>query len=240
MPNWKPIVGLPFTQDGFDSYCHSLQWNAWRPSFIVLHNTAIPSLADRPAGLTAQSIQGLVSYYRDEMHWSAGPHLFVDDRQIWVFTPLTVSGVHSPSWNKLALGIEMLGNYEKESFSTGRGLLVRKNAVAAMATLCAVLGLNPSDPLMIRLHKEDPLTTHNCPGKNVIKNEVLQEVNALLQARHGGEHPMAAAPAVRGRAAKAPSKAITKAATKAASKRAPKRAVKATAKRVVKAAARKK
>ena len=96
-----------------------------------------------------------------------------------------MSGVHSPSWNKLAIGIEMLGNYETESFKTGRGLAVRKNAVAVMATLCAVIGI---DPNLIRLHKEDPLTTHACPGKNVVKSEVLKEIQDLIVARHGQGH----------------------------------------------------
>ena len=186
MPTWKPIVGLSFSADAFDSYCHSLQWTSWRPSFIVLHNTADPSLADRPNGFTKQSMDGFVSYYRDTMHWSAGPHLFVDDHQIWVFTPLTMSGVHSPSWNKLALGVEMLGNYETEAFDSGRGLAVHNNAMSALATLSAVLGL---DPTTIRLHKEDPLTTHHCPGKNVDKAAVISSVQALIAARHPGEHP---------------------------------------------------
>ncbi len=185
MPAWKPIVGLSFTADEFDIYCHSLQWNSWRPSFIVLHNTGSPSLTQRPKGFNQKHMQTFVSFYRDEHKWNAGPHLFVDDKKIWVFTPLTVSGVHSPSWNKLALGIEMLGNYATEPFKIGRGLAVRKNAVAAMATLCAILGL---DPTTIRLHREDPLTTHRCPGKKVVKNEVLAEVQALILQRHSGEH----------------------------------------------------
>ncbi|MCW3102790.1 MAG: N-acetylmuramoyl-L-alanine amidase family 2 [Bacteroidetes bacterium] len=183
--NWKPIVGLSFTPDEFDNYCHSLQWNAWRPSFIALHNTGSPSLADRPNGLTPQHIQNLVGYYRDQQKWSAGPHLFIDDHKIWVFTPLTMSGVHSPSWNKLAIGIEMLGNYETESFNSGRGLQVRKNAVSAMASVSAILGLDPST---IRLHKEDPKTTHACPGKNVSKQEMIAEVSAMIEMRHGGGH----------------------------------------------------
>jgi len=191
MPNWKPIVGLSFTQNEFDTYCHSLQWTAWRPSFIVLHNTAVPKLTDRPNGFTSAHMQGFVHFYRDVQGWSAGPHLFIDDHKIWVFTPLTVSGVHSPSWNKLALGIEMLGNYETESFSQGRGLAVHKNAIAAMATLSAVLGLNPDT---IRLHKEDPLTTHACPGKNVKKAEVIGEVKALIVARHPGDHALTTKP----------------------------------------------
>jgi hypothetical protein len=102
-----------------------------------------------------------------------------------VFTPLTVSGTHSPSWNKVALGVEMLGDYEHEAFNNGRGLNVRKNSVAALATLCAVLGI---DSQTMRLHREDPLTTHACPGSNVRKLEVIQEVEDLLIARHGGEH----------------------------------------------------
>ena len=186
MPTWKPIVGLSFTADAFDSYCHSLSWTAWRPSFIVLHNTAEPSLKDRPNGFTKASMDGFVKYYRDEQHWSAGPHLFIDDRQIWVFTPLTLSGVHSPSWNKLALGVEMLGDYASEPFNSGRGVAVRDNAVAALATLSAVLGL---DPATIRLHKEDPLTTHVCPGKNVKKQAVINAVKDLITTRHPGEHP---------------------------------------------------
>jgi hypothetical protein len=185
MGNWKPIVGLSLTAEDFDNYCHSLRWNAWRPQFITLHNTAIPSLKQRPNGFSKQNIKDLEHFYRDEKGWSAGPHLFIDDKQIWVFTPLTVSGVHSPCYNKIALGIEMLGNYQTESFSSGRGLKVRRNTVAALATLCAVIGLDPEG---LRLHKEDVCTKHDCPGKNVIKLEVVTEVQDLLRERHGGGH----------------------------------------------------
>lgn len=191
MANWKGIVGKSFSPAEFDTYCHGLQWVAWRPSFIVLHNTAIPTLAQCPNGLTLQHIHNLETFYRDTQGWRAGPHLFVDDLQIWVFTPLTVSGTHSPSWNKLALGLEMLGDYSKEAFDSGRGLAVRKNAVAAMATLCAVLGL---DPHSMKLHREDPLTTHACPGQNVRKLEVIQEVGDLIISRHAGEHPIKPVP----------------------------------------------
>lgn len=185
MSEWKGIVGEAFGPDAFDAYCSALQWTSWRPSLIVLHNTASPSLAQRPEGFTQQHIHNLESYYRDQQHWSAGPHVFVDDLQVWVFTPLTVSGIHSPSWNKTALGVEMLGNYDTEQFDVGRGLKVRQNAVQAMCTLCGVLGLDPSS---IRLHREDPLTTHACPGKNVRKLEVIQDVQDCLVISHPGEH----------------------------------------------------
>jgi len=180
MPTFKPIIGHPFTPSEFESYCDALQFTTWRPSFIVLHNTAQPSLKDRPLGFTRQHMQSFVRYYRDQLHWSAGPHLFIDDHHIWVFTPLTTPGVHSPSWNKNALGIEMLGNYATESFKEGRGLLVRQNTVAALAILCTTLNISPST---LHLHKEDPLTKHICPGRNVIKQELIQEINVLLEQR---------------------------------------------------------
>lgn len=191
MPDWKGIIGTSHSADEFDAYCHTLQWNAWRPSFIVVHNTGAPSLAQRPKGFTKQHISNFEVFYRDQQKWKAGPHLFIDDKQIWVFTPLTVSGTHSPSWNKTALGIEMLGDYEKESFSEGRGLKVRENTVAALATLHAILGFDSST---IRIHREDPLTTHACPGKNVRKLELIQDVQDLLVKRHSGEHPIKPVP----------------------------------------------
>ena len=187
MPVWKGIIGQSFEPETFNAYCNQLKWTSWRPSFIVLHNTAVPTLAQRPNGLTLQHIKGLEVYYRDTRKWSAGPHLFIDDKQIWVFTPLTVSGVHSPSWNNLSLGIEMLGDYLKESFTTGRGLKVRLMATAAMTTLNSVLGI---DPHTMKLHREDPLTTHICPGAAVRKLEIVQEVNDSLIALHAGEHPI--------------------------------------------------
>ena len=86
MPDWKGIVGNSYDANGFDSYCHALRWSAWRPSFIVLHNTAAPTLAQRPNGFTKQHILNLEGFYRDTQGWKAGPHLFIDDKQIWVFT----------------------------------------------------------------------------------------------------------------------------------------------------------
>jgi hypothetical protein len=185
MSNWKGIIGKRFSSGEFDEYCQHLQWTSWRPSFVVLHNTGSPTLAQRPEGLTEQHIKNLETYYRDHMGWRAGPHLFVDDRQIWVFTPLTVSGTHSPSWNKVSLGVEMVGDYESEAFDSGRGAAVRKNAVAALATLHAVLGL---DSHTLKLHREDPLTTHACPGQHVHKLDIIQGVHDLILARHAGEH----------------------------------------------------
>ena len=168
MPQWKGIIGQSFTPEAFKAYVASLNLPAgdWVPQFIVLHNTGIPTLAQYPNGITAQYIEDVVPYYRNAQPgvkpaWSAGPHLFVDDIQIWVFTPLSTSGVHSPSWNEISWGVEMLGDYDSEDFDSGRGLVVQQNAVAAIAILSAAVGI---DPGTMRLHREDPGQRIIAPG----------------------------------------------------------------------------
>lgn len=182
---WKGIVAKPFSAEDFKTYVAGLRWDAWKPQFLVLHNTATPSLAQRPAGLTLQHIRNLEAYYRDTMRWSAGPHLFIDDKQIWVFTPLTTSGVHSPSWNAVAIGIEMLGDYARESFTSGRGLAVRQNAVAAMAALNNALGFKAD---AFRFHVEDTRSDHDCPGKLArnCRDALVAEIGAAMA---GGPWP---------------------------------------------------
>ena len=86
--------------------------------------------------------------------------------------------MHLPSWNRLVLGIEMLDEYTTDAFDTGRGVKVQANAVAAIAILSAVLGL---DSVTMRLHKENPLITHKgCPGKHMVKDRITNQVPSLL------------------------------------------------------------
>lgn len=179
---WKGIIGQYFSPAGFIEYVGNLAFATWRPSFVVVHNTAIPTLADWHKVPGHVRMKGLERYYRDEQHWSGGPHLFVADDVIWVFTPLTVPGVHAPSWNPISWGVEMVGDYDHEPLSAS----VFANTASALATLHDAIGL---DPQTIRFHKEDPKTTHRgCPGRAVVKADLLALVREKLEARHGGEH----------------------------------------------------
>jgi hypothetical protein len=185
------IDGRPMTVEQFQKHVESLSFPSWKPSGIAVHNTANPSLyplknhgswhgsSIKPA----QRVQNLASYYSG-LGWRSGPHIFVDDDFIWLFTPLNQPGTHSPSWNGTKIGIEMVGDYDFESFTEGPGAKVRANAVAALAILHAKLGI---DPHTIKLHKEDPRTTHACPGKNVDKSDLIRRViNYMADA---GDHP---------------------------------------------------
>jgi hypothetical protein len=77
---WKGIVGKSFTPDGFAAYVAGLKFGAWRPRFIVVHNTSAPDTktwqgwqARKPPITDEKWMQNLVGYYRDEQKgWSAG------------------------------------------------------------------------------------------------------------------------------------------------------------------------
>src|SRR5215469_113644 len=182
MPAWKGIVGRSFTAPDFIDYLGTVILSSWRPQFVVVHNTFIPKLSDWHSVPGAQRMQGLQTYYRDTQHWSAGPHLFVADDLIWAFTPLNTSGIHSPSWNHVSWGVELVGDYDAEPF----GDAVQQNAVAALAGLHELAGLDPNS---LRLHKEDPLTTHkHCPGDNVDKADLIQQIADQMAANDPGEH----------------------------------------------------
>ena len=159
------IVGKQLTPAEFAAYVEEIKLGSagWKPAFIVRHNTGSPTLAQRPAGLTPQHLLNLADYY-DGLGWHAGPHLFVDDVHISVFSSLLHPGVHSPSWNNVSFGVEQLGDFGVEDYNTGRGLAVQKNAVAAFAVLSHFAGI---DSHSMRDHYEDPKTTHrDCPGKS--------------------------------------------------------------------------
>ncbi|MGA2412664.1 MAG: peptidoglycan recognition family protein [Candidatus Binataceae bacterium] len=184
---WKGIVGQRFSPDDFDNYVRNLSFTAWRPRFVVVHNTGIPTLAQRPDGFTQQHIRNLEAFYRDTQKWSAGPHCFIDQNGIWVFTPLTVSGVHSPSWNSISWGVETLGDYMKDQFTDP----IHANLAACLATLHASIGL---DIHSLHFHKEDPKTTHrDCPGIHLNKDALINDVHSLIVTRESGEHPLAGA-----------------------------------------------
>lgn len=202
-----PAVKRGFTQEQFAIYAASLAWLVWRPSKIVFHNTALPSLAqwiksaadDKAKNLQPgiTRINNLERFFKDENHWSGAPHLFIAPDVIWVFNPLTSPGVHSPSFNATSIGIEMIGDFSKEDDEFGDGLKVKRNTVFATAVLCSALGLEPTNGEIdqktyktsgtIFLHKQDPNTTHDCPGVNIARDKIsmIESVRALMA---GGEH----------------------------------------------------
>ncbi len=163
------ILGKPYTPESFREYLATLQWKGWHPSQIVIHHCAAPSLAQRPSGFIAQHMHNLKEFYEGK-GWSAGPHLFTDDDQVWTFSPMTARGVHAKSFNATGIGIEMLGDYDNEDPWSGRGLKVLTTTCKAVKAIMERLDLKPD---CIRFHRDDKLTSKSCPGTKITKEAFL-------------------------------------------------------------------
>lgn len=205
---WTPIVAKAFNLVELKEYVQSLDFSQWKPSLIVWHNTALPTIAQWEnsvqediknhlvPGITR--IRNLETYFKG-MGWSAGPHFFVYKDVVWAFTPANKKGVHSPSWNGVSIGIEMIADFDIEDDETGSGLLIKNNTIALTAMLCEKLGLNPEigevtskSPLKITgsifIHKQDPKTQHDCPGKHIAVDHADMVAAVQEYLGHGGEH----------------------------------------------------
>jgi hypothetical protein len=172
-----------YNPSSFKKHVGSLHWTKWKPQFIVLHNTAEPNLVQWVySGLGEVAgehrIRNLNHYYQNDQGWHSGPHLFIAPDLIWEACDLTANGVHASCYNSVSIGVEMVGDYSTESFTSGNGAKVRDNAVAAMAILHKALGI---DPDTLHFHKECIKDHHDCPGKNVDKADMLVRIKAYMK-----------------------------------------------------------
>ena len=197
-----------YTAAEFDAYVKTLHWGAWKPKFLVLHNTAEPNLRQWANGNRSnkptvdyehQRILNLNSYYKG-MGWHSGPHLFVSPTYIWDACDLAADGVHVSCWNHVCIGIEMVGDYGVEAFDSGDGAKVRDLTVAALASLHKALGLRPDGYRVgesgLHFHKECVRDHHDCPGKHVDKADVVARVLAAMRYPGGVTTPAPKAPPV--------------------------------------------
>lgn len=169
-------VGRVWTATSFADYLKQLPPPSWCKA-ICIHHTAFPDLAMRPKGLMIQHIENMRYGYINERKWSAGPHFFTDEDQIFGMTPPTEKGVHAVSFNSVAIGIEMLGDFDSaDDPKSGRGAEVIKTTVAATKTLLNWLNL-PATKNTILFHRDDHKTTKTCPGKKVDKDWFIDLVN---------------------------------------------------------------
>ena len=170
-------VGRVWTAESFDDYLKPLVPPTWCRA-VCIHHTAFPDLAMRPNGLTIKHIENMRWGYVNEKKWSAGPHFFTDEDQIFGMTPPTVKGVHAVSFNSSSIGIEALGDFDSaDDPKTGRGLKVMQ--ITAVATKALLNWLNlPINANTIKFHREDPKTTKTCPGKKVDKDWFVSMVHS--------------------------------------------------------------
>jgi hypothetical protein len=193
---WGGIVGKSFSPDAFAQYIGTVDFGLWRPSFVVVHNTGAPDRATwdgwhrrTPPITDLRWAKNLERYYKGR-GWSGCPHVFVTPAGLLVMNHLSRRGTHSPSWNSVSWGVETVGDFDRDHFSGS----IKDNLVGVLAILHAAAGLQPipfeRGVRGLHFHKEDPNTEHKrCPGKNIVKADLIRNVQAEIQRRTGGEHP---------------------------------------------------
>lgn len=171
-------VGKVWTPASLEEYLSTRTPPAWAKS-ITMHHTASPSLGDRPNGLTVQHIRNIAAYYqkpkgKNKKGWSSGPHLFIDEDEVFGMCDFRSKGVHAVSFNSSSIGIEVLGYYDKgrEDPLSGRGLRCWTNAAATARVLLDWLGLKKGTQTVL-FHRDDPETNKSCPGTAVTKEWFL-------------------------------------------------------------------
>lgn len=185
------LVIKSFTIEEFKNYVDTINLDAWKPKFPVVHNTSAPTQAQykgwhsRPGWTPEQWGRNLASYYAG-LGWNGCPHLFVGFDKILVLNSLNAHGTHTPSWNKISWGIEAAAEFDNEPFDDG----VKTNLIAAIAILCHKAEFNPAEYQLgvsgIHFHKEDHGTTHtHCPGKNLVKADFVAAVVDYMNVNFG-------------------------------------------------------
>src|SRR4051812_28639705 len=157
-------LGTGLTAPAFATYVASYNFGRIPPSYVVLHHTAIPStLVNRfPSGAVwdaderglseaqiyqkrTRQLDNLRNFYRDTLGWDRGPHLFIDEKYIWLFTPMNAVGIHAKEGNSYTLGgklhysigIEVVGYYEDKPWPAP----VAANVRAALHAISTRLGI---------------------------------------------------------------------------------------------------
>ena len=167
-------VGRVWTPDSLARFLATLSPPVWCKA-VTLHHTAAPSLADLPRGFVIQHIENLRHFYRDEKHWSAGPHLFIDDDQIFGMCDLARTGLHTTAFNSFSFGLVVLGDFDAEDPRSGRGFACWTTAASATRVLLDWLGLKAGRETVL-FHREDPTTRKTCPGTRINKSWFLELV----------------------------------------------------------------
>lgn len=195
-------IGKGLTPEEFAVYVNQYNIGSIPPSFLVFHHTYIPSASwDRTntgrdwdaneQGLNTGQVynkrrvqlNGIRNYYRDSLKWDRGPHLFIDEKWVWLFTPLYYQGIHAGPANGYwkggkyyySIGIEVIGNYSQVEWPES---VQRNVSVVSKALYHKCKAWKPvygKGPGFISSHRDYMHTS--CTG-NAIRNEFIEHVVA--------------------------------------------------------------
>jgi hypothetical protein len=158
------IIGRRLSLHEFKDYVSDFDFGPTLPDKLVLHHTWRPT---KEGWAGERSIQGLKNYYEGK-GWPAGPHLFVAEDGIWLFSTMRKDGIHAGDLNRLSIGIEVVGDYDHEKWP-GQ---TKTNALGVIKVLSERFGL---DKNAIFFHRD--VSSKTCPGSAITKDWLFAELD---------------------------------------------------------------
>lgn len=169
------IDGQVMSADEFVRYVQELDFEPPPPTRIFLHHTWRPT-QEEWRGL--DSLMAMKAYYEQLLWedsegflhegWTAGPHVFVAEDGIWLFSDLRYDGVGVYGHNFRSRHVEMVGNYD-HGLPSGA---ILDNTVKALGILHERLGLDVNE---LSFHRD--FSTKSCPGRTVQKDWIIPQVS---------------------------------------------------------------
>ncbi len=160
------IINKRLSLNEFRHYIKDYDFGPVSPNKLVIHHTYKPNQSTWSGERT---MLGLKRHYEGK-GWPAGPHLFIAEDGIWLFSPMQKDGVHARSLNRGSIGIEVVGDYTNQVWSG----TTKANAFGAIKSLMVHLRLSDSD---IYFHKESSPTS--CPGNAITKEWLFAELDSI-------------------------------------------------------------
>lgn len=221
-------IGAALTPPEFRQYCLDYNFGSQPPSYWIWHHTWNPDASWAPvssnqgtwwdrneAGMTVEQkkqkrkpqLDAIMRYYRDTKKWTVGPHLFVDELFVWLFTPMYYVGIHANEGNsytkngatRYSIGCEVVGAFDRVVWSPA----VR--AVAGWACACVKARLGYANvytsagqdrpdihDLQLSGHR-DYTIEKSCPGA-AITNAFFVEAAAAGWSAYQANTPPGSAP----------------------------------------------
>lgn len=157
------IINRCLTLEAFEDYVRRYDFGATPPDKLVIHHTWKPT-RDEWSG--QHTILALKQYYESQ-GWQAGPHLFIAREGIWLFSPMDRDGVHSSELNARSIGIEVVGDYDREKWVG----IIKRHAIGAIKVLLGCLHI-PQE----RIHFHREVAAKSCPGWAITKEWLFAEL----------------------------------------------------------------
>lgn len=211
-------LGQGLKADEFTAYAQSYDFGSQPPDFVVLHHTAIPgaTYANSGGALWDASedgmdeariyqkrlnlMNGIKEYYRTQLGWDRGPHLFIDDRWIWLFTPMFHQGIHAAEGNGFhdgnrlhySIGIEVVGDYtnvrwpQPVEILVGHAVAVLRQRLGTFELRCQRMSGGVSS------HRD--YNKPSCPGAAITNDYYIGVIQQGLERLQSGGPVAQAAP----------------------------------------------